>query len=195
MTNSQVTWPPLTNEMPDLSALLPSQTLTLVLRLAFPGDRTDAYPARLLHVTFVRLVDKATSEYEAARAQMNRYSQEDTPMRPLVALFRASSEFENCITSLHRALGLLDSIRRDKNSPKIPDELRATLRATKNVRQFRGAVQHFDDDLAKGVPQPGSNMGIRTHSNRIECACGSIFYSDLAHWIRSLHDYAARIAA
>jgi hypothetical protein len=62
MTNSQMTWPPLTNEMPDLSALVPSKTLTLALRLAFPGDRTDAYPARLLHVTFVRLVDRAISE-------------------------------------------------------------------------------------------------------------------------------------
>jgi hypothetical protein len=190
-----MTWPPLTNEMPDLSALVPGQTLALVLRLAFPGDRTDAYPARLLHVTFVRLVDKAISEYEAARAQMNRYSQEDTPMRPLVALFRAGSEFENCITSLYRALCLLEAIRRDKVSPKLPDALRATLRAKADVRNFRDAIQHFDDDLANGVPQPGGNLGIRAHSNRVECARGSILYSDLAGWLRSLHGYAGQIAA
>ena len=116
-------------------------------------------------------------------------------MRPLVALFRAGSEFENCITSLHRALRLLEAIRHDRGRPELPAALRATLRATDDVRRFRDAIQHCDDDLAKGVPQPGGNMGIRAHSNRIECARGSILDSDLAGWLRSLHGYAGQIAA
>ena len=186
-------WPPFKSEMQDLSNLKTTHALSLSMRLAFPNKERSVYPARNLHVCFVRLVDKTIIEYESARYELERYVNNTIPIRPLTALLRAGAHFENCITSLHRSCRFLEQIKRDKRSPGLPSNLESILRSAKRIADFRNGIQHMEEDVLKGNLGPGGRFGIKVNSDSIECRSYSIQHDELGTWIKKLHGYAKKI--
>ena len=192
MKNDNQEWPPFTSKMENLSELKTSLAQSMVLRHAFPGEKPPQFKPSEINAAFVRLVDKAILEYERARKQLERYAYKKYPMRPLIALFRAADEFENCITSVHRAIRFLNCIKRIKENPRLTDSLKLVLRAEKNTKKFRDAIHHLDDDIMKKerARNPAGAFGIKVCVSHIENQSGIIKYMDLAKWIKYMHEFA-----
>lgn len=117
----------------------------------------------------------------------------------------ASSNFETCITSVHRALAFLQRIQDNKDiflneKANLPKHLVIYQKSSqKLIKNFRDAIHHNDEHILYGkisagkccitsVPleetnQNGERFGV---VERIELGGCSIFFRDLARWITEL---------
>jgi hypothetical protein len=143
---------------------------------------------------YVRLVDKATLEYANARERLLLFLDNGNPDN----FHRAQDYFENCITSMHRAILFLDRIRGRgfKNAdgtsfvPK-PRELEVLRDSAKKcIRDFRNTTQHIDEDILKETLPENAGVDIGLTEQAAYVGQCEIIYSNLFKWIGQLHHFA-----
>lgn len=147
---------------------------------------------------YVRLVEKTVLEYEAARREFISFLREKLSDNH----FRAQDHFETCIQSLHRAILYLDRLRRlgfrrpDGTAfvPR-PHDLEVLTDAVRSqVRRFRDASEHLDDDIIDGRIPEEADVAIHLGWHYAKLADIEIRYQELSKWILQLHHFAVLLS-
>ena len=185
-------WPPFESKMESLSELKTSLTLSMALRHAFPGENPPKHEVSEINTAFIRLVDKAILEYERARKHLETYASEKYPMRQPLNLYRAADEFENCITSIHRAMRFLKKIKEDICPQST--YLKSVIQGMEKVAEFRNGIHHMDEDILAKKINPTGALGIKACVSYIENRRLKIKYIDLVKWIRKMHNFAKELS-
>jgi hypothetical protein len=69
------------------------------------------------------------------------------------------------------------------------------LRSTsKRGQQYEGVIQHIDERISKNTWVPGEPACLLVKSDRLELNGEEILYSELADWVKQLHELGAQLA-
>lgn len=180
-------------KMPDLSGLDSPLIGRLIVQL-LGGEPDLSQKARLYRRNFVRLVDVAVREHNAAREAL--LGEIQGRQRTFVIEF--TNHMEACINAVRRLFKLLQRIKLEKESPAIPIELRRLVE-TKNrgVADIRNAVEHIDKDIQKGEITLGEPIML-TVSNKEDGVVISKYelkFEELATVIKKMHEIALYLLA
>ena len=189
---------PLDFSIPNLAELRPRSTFFAVNRL-FRGAGPQNPEAYALVVNFVRLADLAINEFELGREAILQFKASNENLA-LGRAIRASSHFETCISTLKRAIDHLKAIRGHR---KVPPSLKYLLPRGINVlsgdvesqvANMRHAIQHLEGRIKKGEILAGQPIILAINENDIELGAYRIRYSDLADWLKELHNLASKVS-
>lgn len=119
---------------------------------------------------YVRLVDKAISEYNSARELI--LLELDEPKRPIKELEKGRiiyhpdiiSEFENCVNSLNRALNLITNIGHSDKAPFYINKItRKTITQFSNrLDDIRNRIEHIEKFILNGQIKSGETVSLDT---------------------------------
>jgi hypothetical protein len=184
---------PIESHMPELGNL-DRLVDRLLFRVMMDGRERDK-KEHSIERNFVRLVDKAVREYEAARAalimqieDMRRLREAASRMPAEEVVLEGSSlpalgftdHFEDCITATNRLLKLLQSIK----SAKVPvgREARRIIEAfSKDIPDLRNMVEHIAEAITNGEIKDGEFIMVGPTQDGAGATLGSnrIAFSDL----------------
>jgi len=189
-------------KMPDLSGLDSPLVPRLLLQLLFGKHGLSPKTSVYLR-NFIRLVDKALWEYHEAReavlaqiAEMNRSSEEMIRDGRSIYLLSFTDHIETCINAVRRLYKLLERIKAEKESPKIPRELRRQVEAIEGtIIGIRGAIEHMDKLIIKGetgVGKPIMATGSENWDALVVSNC-ELKFEELAMVLRVMHEIALHL--
>lgn len=186
----------LSYDIPDLSELrcLSIDFLSRYIIGVGPKDRT----AYALVMNFVRLADFAIIEYELAREAMHRFK-ETTESLALSQVIRAMGHYEVCVSTLKRAIDHLKAIRGHRTVPQpLKDLLPRGIKVLSGtvegqVTDMRHAIQHLVTRIMSGEILPGQMHALVVRANDIELGSYKIRHSDLAEWLKELHELSCKV--
>jgi hypothetical protein len=186
--------------MPDLSSIANRRNVGRLVgeALAFmfgapirgvpPGSRSHAH-----YKNFVRLVDKAASEYEAARRALTRYVERDeNALGHTIEIVVVQDHLENVFNAIARALSLLDLLKDEASITIVTGADRSHFQ-TDDIKGIRNAVEHFEAYLERGDIPPDGDVMIRPAAEGAEFAGVRVDYRTLARWITRLHEISTRL--
>ncbi len=181
-------------EIPDLSDLDSKSILNLMVNLLVGNtpammklDKGSAYFRNL-----VRLSDKCIIEYEAGRLACLDFEANVSTQNKFSPLFRAVNHFENCITSLHRAVQHIDKLGADyRNMGDIVQAARALKGAKERLRRMRDAIEHTDKLIAGGRIGANESMFMSVQPDGLHLEQEHIGFGELAGWVRSVNQVAS----
>ena len=126
-------------------------------RQEFVLDKSDNDPQVRSYVhSFILGTDKALRAYNAGRILLLKYTQF---RNSTVLLLHGLSEFETCITTVKRCLSLADRMASHPENPEIERTVRRLLDSyQRTVRPIRDAIEHMDEDIARGEVRPGDPL-------------------------------------
>jgi len=188
------------------------------INILFRGNRPDNWQSHAIVTTYVRLVEGAYAHYEMGRQQVgevwNNHSRLGIGAHNLSATF-----FEDCFSSMHRAVLCMERIRGYK---EVPDDLKrlvpsrpafTTPAIADRIRDVRHAVQHMDNFVLKGdipvgtnfmltatgpvtpSPRPGQPDQMLKTIDRLVIGDNHVLFSEVVAWLYEMGDCAADIAA
>ena len=182
-------WPPRENGMPSLSHLDSANALNALLNMLLSGVTPLSPAAQALVTNLTRLSDKAVTEYENARAALDRYLDPD---HPLSEMFRTFDHQETCLDAVDRAGRHAEALRRFPGPPRITMSQLPTPQARKRVRHIRNAIQHAEERVLDGKTGAGTGRpaGLIATSRSLVAGQRGIYirYDWLASWITIYHD-------
>ena len=188
-------------KMPDLSGLK-SLVGTLLIQLLM-GERDLSQKARLYRRNFVRLLDKALTEYHEARqcilaeiAEANRPPKEMIKHGRSIYILAFTNHIETCINAVSRLYKLLERIKSEKDSPAVPRELRKLVETkSKSIDYIRNAVEHMDELILKGEIAPGQPIMLTVSENddAVVVSDCEIKFEELAMVLKKMHEIAQYI--
>jgi hypothetical protein len=184
------------DKMPDLSKL-PQLTNRLMVQ-ALVGEPGITPKVSLYRKNFVRLIDKAIIEYREARqvileqiGEAKRPAKEMEKNGRYINVFGFTNHIENCINALCRVSKLLNRIKTEKGSPKLPRDLRKTVeKDSLNINEIRNKVEHIDelihnDELAPNKP---IMLALSEDSSSAMISDYELKFSDLSLLITKVHE-------
>lgn len=181
--------------MPDLSGLdapvMGNYLLNLTLRGAGARDRT----ASTYLVSYIRLADKALTEYELARLMLTQCVASNN--NRILLLIQCVANLETCINNIKRALNFVDRMKRHQKGPDVPRLVRRFLNSSgRSISDIRNAVEHMDEMIERGEVSEGEPIALLVgpEGDRIEIANQQITFVDLADLIRNLHSFAVELS-
>lgn len=183
------------------------------------GKRPAAYKAHAIVTTYVRLVEAAYDHYKNARRHAERYwvSHEATSI-PIGSVIMSVTYFEDCITSMHRAIECMRRIRRYR---EVPADIRSLFAVkpqfcadavVRRIRNMRNDIQHMDDRVIRGdiptdtwfmlmaggpeTPVDDSDQPNQTlkRIDRIFIGSNEILFSELVGWLKEMGECARIIS-
>lgn len=180
----------------------------------FIKTASDRYQINALTSTYVRLVESAIFEYQSGEKNLREFWGTHSSLN-LAAHRRSVSNFETCISNMHRAIACFRRLRGDKDSDPLSTHLKvkasfATDAIAKRVKDVRDAIHHLDEKVMYGkisegevfmlapdgleVPHPSEpNQTIKT-IDRLVIGRLEISFRELAGWLKEMSELAARIA-
>jgi hypothetical protein len=108
-----------------------------------PANLTAERSAVGLFTNFVRLVDKALREYDAARTELYNYVEPTSVLR-VSPYLRAIDHMENCVGATHRAALNARALREMKIGRAAR---RLTERQEQRLGSVRHAIEHSDEKI------------------------------------------------
>jgi len=133
-------------DMPSVDHMSNKSSLNVLLDRAFSGLPAGLPPDRSLvglFTNFVRLIDKALREYDAARAELMLYVVPHEGLRTSPYL-RAIDHMENCVSATHRAVlngRALQANMVGRSGPRL------TALQEQRLSHVRNAVEHSDEKI------------------------------------------------
>jgi hypothetical protein len=189
--------------MPDLYDLDVPLKHFLIIRLLALGDEGLSHKAGLYRRNFVRLVDKAVYEYQAARAALvaqveerHRTVEEMTEEGRIIYIFGFIDHLETCISATRRLLHLLDRIKSEQGALSVPRLTRRSIEAySKSVKDIRNTIEHMAEKIQSDELKDGEPIMLRAgdKGDRAEIAGNYIKFSDLAYTLCKLHEVALHL--
>jgi len=183
-------------KMPDLS-WLDYLTNRLFVQMMM-GDPGLSRKAALYRRNFVRLVDKASREYnEARRAVLADVAEANRPPKGMgkhergIHVIAFTDHIETCINAVSRLFKLLERIKSEKQSPAFPRELRELVEGkSKSVANVRNAAEHMDslirdDEIAPGEPVM---MTVSEKDDAVIVSSCEIKFEELAMVLQKMHE-------
>jgi hypothetical protein len=178
--------------LPDLSHLSRTNLADRVLNMIF-GMGAYPVPTQFQVTTAMRLVDKALTEWDAARDELAKHAESGRHLTQ--ALFRAISHLETVVDSLARLLHFVRPLEQysalqEFGHMPLPDPSERT-----SIWDFRNQIAHGDKEIAKGSGRPGqATATLRPDSTGIELQAERLEYSDLARILEEIHNYLRAVA-
>jgi len=189
-------------KMPDLSGLDSSLKGRLMVQ-ALLGDRGVSQEVGLYRREFIRLVDKASDEYQEARAailaqiaEAKRPAEEMLKHGRQIFMFDFTDHMETCFDAVRRLYKLLDKIKSEKESPEIPTELLELVEAkTSSIAHVRNAAQHMDERIEKGERVAGEPIMLTLNKNEdgVVLLKHELKFEELAMVLKKMHEIAVHI--
>jgi len=131
------------------------------MNIVFLGNRPDAYKIHAIVTTYVRLVEGAFVHYKQARQYVLAFWNTHTEIG-IGSHNLASTHFEDCINSMHRATLCMIRIRSNREVPAdlkalVPTKPRfAAEGVAKRLRDMRDTIQHMDEKVLNAEIPDGS---------------------------------------
>ena len=113
-------------------------------------------------------------------------------MRQPIYLYRAADEFENCITTVHRAMRFFKKIKEDINPNSTHSK--SVIHMMEKVADFRNGIHHMYEDIISKKINPTGALGIKACVSYIENRRKKINYIDLVMWIRNMYNFAKELS-
>ncbi|MDI6695746.1 MAG: hypothetical protein QME21_11925 [Anaerolineales bacterium] len=113
------------------------------------------------------------------------------------AMIKAVGHYENCISTLKRAINYLKAIRSHPNMqakellPRKISVLHGDIEG--RITKMRNAIQHLEGQVRKGNIVEGSPVFLMLEQDCIILGEYTIKYSELSGWISELHSYAKNL--
>lgn len=186
----------------------------LYLNLIFQGSPSEDRVVNAVAYGYVRLVENALFEYRSGKEVFEGYA---TPKGgwSFQAIGRFVSCFENCITSMHRAILFYRVLRRRNDPLAIAlNETRPGFNAdaiADRLRTMRHAIQHADDRLRNNEIEEGRPTALAPSGpakedsdhqgqevrifDRLTLGTEVIMFEELALWLREMAQKADLIAS
>ena len=181
---------------PDLTHLPVPVIATYILNLTF-GDRGghDNPQVRSYLHSFILSTDKALRAYNSGRALMFEYvgSKNRTTL-----LFHALGEFETCITTVRRALLLAERMAAHPENPEIERTQRRLFDSYQRaVGPVRDAIEHMDDDIARGELRAGEPqiLAVSKDGGFLEIGSHRLTFASLSSAVAQLHALSLELAS
>ncbi len=185
--------------IPDLSDLK-TRSISFLINRIFLRAGPKEYKAYALVVNFIRLVDNAVTEYKLGRKSLLLYGRASLSLG-MNHYLDAGSHFEISIDKTHRAIKHLQKLKGLKDPSLqpfrslIPKQMPIlSTSATKQVRDMRDAIQHLYEDIVSGKIIQGQSLMLDPKQEQLELGQFHILYSDLAMWLRNLHELSSDLA-
>jgi hypothetical protein len=199
-------------EIPDLSDVkrfYPEHYLNIL----FLGNRVGSFQVAALIEAFVRLTEASLHQYEAGRHHVEAYWSSHHSIA-VSDLDLGSSYFESCLVNVHRAIRHMHKIRNRKD---VPSSLKALLPkrlrfieddAATQIEGFRDTIQHFDDQVLRGVVPEGTSAALTATGpvtptedsnelkriDRLSIGTNELEFRHLAQWLREMSQCAEGIS-
>lgn len=188
MTEQPKNWPPKTCDMPVLPDNYGETFLKQLLNVVFAKGGPSDFAAAAYSRNFVRLCDLAIQEYNLAREALIEYV--NTPNNVMCPLFVATGHFEQCIHAMRRAI----RFARHKNGPRLPRTDVFSFSVESRIRGLRDAIEHTDEKIREEKIKQGEFLMLAVKSDCIELEGKKILYSELAEWLKQLHELSEIVA-
>jgi hypothetical protein len=181
---------------PNLDHLFTPVIANYLLNMVFinRGGHTNPQVRSYIH-SFILGTDKALRAYNLGRGLLLEYAESDNRS---VVLLHGLSEFETCITTVKRCLSLADRMATHPENPEIERTVRRLLDSyERTVRPIRDAIEHMDEDIARGEIQPGDPLilSVSQDGEFLEIGQHQLRFGDLANCLSQLHSVAIGLAS
>ena len=189
-------------KMPDISDLT-TPLLPAFLAQTLIGNKELSRKTILYRSIFIRLIDKAVSEYQESRStiinqieEMKRPDEEMAETGRILYILNFTDHFENCINATARLLRLLVRINKEYGPPLIPKVIRNSVKAhSEFIFKIRVAIEHMDekirgDEIVEGQPVM---LSVGDDGDKATIASFHIKFNDLATTLRKLHTVAKQL--
>ncbi len=186
------------------------------MKYLFIGAVCENYQVNSLITTYVRLVEAALVEYRFGQQELKQYWTTHSSI-DLGALNKSISHFENCLSTMHRAIKCFTRLRGHKH---LPDDLRMLLKEERarfpasyvsdQLRNIRHQIHHTEEHLMNGRIQRGQPIAVMPDGpelphptdasqtiktiDRLSVGQIEIKFSDLAMWLREMGKFADKIS-
>ena len=188
-------------DLSDLEKLLP----TLVLNLAFAqGDRGISRRTALNRRVFVRLIDKAISEYTQARALViaqiaeGQQDLEEVPKSVSnIYMFSFIDYMENCISTVRRILRFLERLKGNQDGLMFNRSIRKHIKSlTASIVNVRNAIEHMDEKIQNDLVQEDQPVMLKLADSQdgVTIAGESLKFTDLSSLLKQLHSLGKNMA-
>jgi hypothetical protein len=172
--------------MPDLSALPPLIPGLLATLLASKAEHLTERE-RLYYRVYLRLVDKAVSEYGLARhavlrdvAEWNASPKGNNRGRTL-HIVAFMDHIENCINASRRLYALLDRVKAEDGGLTIERVKRRAVEAHfDELTNVRDAIEHVDDEIRGGEVKEGIMPSFTDNDQSLKMLGYTMRFCDLA---------------
>jgi hypothetical protein len=145
-------------------------------------------------IGFVRLVDKAVQEYEAARGMLDSYL--STRPRTFSFILRAVGHMEPCLNAVARAVRFVDALRSSRGGPRIPKNLSCLSSSAKGrIQGIRDAVEHMEERVLTDRIVSGEPVALVLEDGHVELATERISFVELSTWLKQLNNLAVTLAS
>lgn len=181
---------------PDLSHLHVPVIANYVLNLTFTarGGHDDPQVRSYVH-SFILSTDKALRAYNSGRALILEYA---GSKNRTTLLFHALADFETCITTVKRALLLAERMAAHPENPEIERTLRRLLDSYQRaVRPVRDAIEHMDEDIARGEVRAGEPqmLAVSRDGGFLEIGSHRLAFTSLSGAVEQLHALSLALAS
>ena len=182
-------YPPKTCEMPKLPDNFGKTLLSHILNVTLSSGGPSDYVAAAYSINFIRSSDLAIQEYNLARKALVEFI--ETPNNVMSPLFLTIGHLEFCINAMRRAI----RFSRHKHGPKLPRIDVISSNVSYRIRNIRDAIEHTDERIRDEKIVQGKFLMLAVKSDGIELEGKEILYSELAEWLKQLHELSSIVAA
>jgi hypothetical protein len=179
------------------------------------GNHPGNYTVHSITTSYVRYVEAALQTYRSGRSHTYEYWKESEDVK-ISAYNMAITDFETCITNMHRAARCIKALF---SRPDVPENLKAlispkphfcTARVADQLRMVRDMIQHVEGMVNDGTIPENTPFYLRAYGpevpvegqpgqtiltlNRLEVGDVKINFKDLCRWLREMGECAERIA-
>lgn len=180
--------------MPDISDLATGHMNFVYWGRLFWGMRTEPFIPSALLVMLARLCDKVVEEYSIVRKEvLNHFSRKMGA--DITHLMGAISHMETLVSTLWRAMGAAETVRRDRDAPAAPGYELPGSSDFRRVNGIRRAIEHMDKRIRDGRAKPGVPTMVVLDNHSITLEGWEIAYHELAWWIAQMSNLVLRLRA
>jgi len=181
---------------PDLTGLSVPVLANYFLNATFSGTGgSDDPTVRSFVHMFIVTTDKALRHYNAGRQLLHDYIASSNRTMILV---EGVGHFETCISTVKRSLALADRMAANSKNPDIGRTSRRLLDSYHiQIRPLRDAIEHIDQDVARGGVQSGSPqmLSVSTDGSCLVIGSHTLTFAQLSMTLNELHALSSALAS
>jgi hypothetical protein len=172
--------------LPDLSKLDPHLSREHTLKVVFNAAGSPDQQVAVLLKSYLRLVDKGVSEYQATTAALAGATTHQ--------LLVAAGHLENCVLTMRRALRFAYRLKSLQSAPTPPRQAAIfQARTQESLIRVRDAIEHLDERLLNEQIPDGSPVVLLIDGDNLVIGDITLPARDLAAWLEAMYVFGKAI--